>query len=214
MVKFYLLSLVAFCVLGCASSSADKRPATPPQNVHLIAVPDIDPASIGNMRIAIVSKRKSTNLLLVHPGNSKYLKPIESGKARQDMALHEFDYQAPYLSGYDQTSVVIVDDEVMAKLVALLDHYQFYEYAQSCTAEQVKSADWPERDAIFVDNNDRLAVLMREESLFDASQRPTKQAELYRTLKYNILQAQQLGYRPMQMRKNIDSSRMFPPREQ
>jgi len=165
-------------------------------------------SNIGNIRIGILGKHRKSNLLVVNQSNRRHLFPKEFADP-QKLTLSDLEYRASFLSFHDNTSVTLIEDEVMEQLLSLFVQYRFGEYAVPCKVDDFKNPGWPERDAILLEQNDEMLVLVRDEKLVDHEKKVTKQGTAYRTLKYYVLQAQRAGYRPMQVLDQVDGKEFF-----
>ena len=203
-----MLSFQRFFLLAMISMLLSCQTATNKQNLDL---PDVDPNSIGKIRIAIIAANKKGNVLLINQSNTRYLKAqsFAKGQAREKLPLTSLKYQSDHLSCVDNTVVVIVENEVMAKLLALLQRCSYTNYAIPCTKKQISSPDWPEREAIFFDDNGSFSAFIKNAHSLNQAPQASQRYLDYRTLKFYILQAQTTGYKPMHVLLNIDGKKIF-----
>lgn len=199
--KLCFLLLASCClvvVCSCKTSTATTQTDIPQAN--LITVKEVDKASMGNMRIALLSKLRTSNLVVVNKSNQIYLKARNPEVVGQQASLQDLDYQSSYFNFHDNTAVVIVEDEIMGALAGLLEKCRFYEYAEPCSEEDLKNSTWPPRDAIFVEKDRQMYALIREEKMLDPSLK--SKVTTYRTVKTNVLlAAQRCGHTPVQVQQ-------------
>lgn len=172
----------------------------------LISVTAVDKSTMGNMRVVSVSKHKRHNILLVNHSNRRYLLSQSSdGETSNTIAALRYVDRDKVFSR--NTSVVILEDETMGKMAALLQSRRFYEFATPCSLEEIRQPHWPPRDAILVEKGKRLYALIRPERLFGEAGIPSKEGDIYRIVKYNILHAP--GHHPLQVQNNVNSQAIF-----
>ncbi len=205
MLKFFLYSIVGITIIISLCSCSLQ------QHNEDDGVPYINPANIGNIRIAILGQEKKSNVVLVNQSNKQYLSLQDFAKeqSRDEVPLSSLKYKSSELSFDTNTVVVIVEDIVMAKLLGLFEKYAFQNFAESCTPRHFSNPQWPERDAIFLEDNGQWSTLLRDEKLTNEARQETQKAQTYRILKSYILQAHATGYNPMQVLYNIDGQKMF-----
>lgn len=200
------MMLSMMCILsGCATNSEVSQ--TQEDNL-----PNIDPTQIGNVRIALVSQeRQQTNVVLVNQSNSQYLIAQDFVKEQEgdDIPITALKYRAPELSYDNKTVIVILEDEVMAKLLAIFQKYNFDNFAEPCSRKDFQESNWPARDAIFAERGRDWQILVRDAKLMNEAQMPTPKAQTYRILKSYILQAHLTGFKPMQVLYNTQGSQLF-----
>ena len=196
--KVYIFLFLFWMMVGCQSGPSQMDAGSQQQKS----------SNIGDIRVAILGKQRKSNLVMVNQSNRRHLFPKEFSDLK-NLTLSDLEYRAPFLSFHDNTSVTMIEDEVMEQLLSLFVQYRFGEYATSCNIEDFKNPRWPERDAIFLEQNGEMLVLVRDEKLVDQDKRVTRPGTAYRTLKYYVLQAQQAGYRPMQVMEGMDGKEFF-----
>ena len=196
-----VLIFLLFC-LSCQSNNGKS------QDYDL---PEVSSESVGNTRIGLFGAYKKNNLILVNQSNERYLQPQEfvEIKNRKEIPLTSLKYIRENKPFEDSTAIVILEDDVMAKILAVCLKERLEQNSESVSQEEWNGTNWPERDAIFLEREGQRWVLVREEKLIDSNQRPTQKSKIYSTIKYCILQAQMTGHRPMHVLPNTDGSEIF-----
>ncbi|NUM34589.1 MAG: hypothetical protein HUU50_08600 [Candidatus Brocadiae bacterium] len=172
-------------------------------------LPHVSPDSIGNVRVGLIGPYKNHNIILVNQSNQTYLQPQDfvETKNRKEVPVNALKYLGDHGSFENNTAIVIVEDDVMAKILGLFIKERFEENAEDIS-EAWHQKDWPERDAIFLEQDSSRMALVREEKLVDG-QRPTQKSIAYSRIKYCLIQAQMAGYRPMHVLHNANASDLF-----
>ncbi len=172
-------------------------------------VPYVSPNSMGDVRVGLFGPYKNHNLILVNQSNQKYLQPQDFAEStnRKEIPLTSLKYLGDHGSFANNTAIVIVEDEVMAKILGIFIKERYEENSEPI-AEEWEREDWPERDAIFLEQGGQRSALVREEKLVDGK-RPTQKSIAYSRIKYCLIQAQMAGYRPMSVLHNANASDLF-----
>lgn len=203
--KIFLLLFfsTSFVVIGCSSTTSNLAEED--------NLPYVDPSQIGNVRLALLSKDRESNIVLINQSNTRYLKPQDFVEEtdREKVPITALKYQATELHYDNKTVVVIVEDEVMAKLLALFQQYGFDNFAETCSRSQFADSTWPARDTIFAERGSQWQILTRDSKLMNEAQQTTPKSQTYRILKSYIWQAHLTGFRPMQVLYNVQGTQIF-----
>ena len=170
--KFIIIIISCLFLFSCQTTQNSNLDDAPSKSeIH----------QVGECRVGILGKNHKNNLILVNESNKKYLH-INKQEDEFGLISTTGNYTAKELSLQDQTSVTIVEDIVMAKVLSLLKSYRFYTFAQSCDISQFQDPQWPVRESLFL-----------EQKMIDDNKKITDKGKTYRTLKSFILQAQATG---------------------
>lgn len=194
--------VIAILFAGCAGNQEVTQPVQPFNAVY-IDVPQIDPETIGDVRVAIVTRHKMSNVILVNRSNRKYLYEENQSKPRRETPTSALKYRATLLPFDQRTELSILEDDAMAQILGLLDKCRYYGHAVQCTVEQVGNTEWPTRDTVVVEKNGQIYALTREERQLDVSKHETEANRSYRIIKNNILLMKYYGYRPINIQQRI-----------
>ncbi|HON45695.1 MAG: hypothetical protein KBC30_02105 [Planctomycetes bacterium] len=181
--KFIIIIISCLFLFSCQTTQNSNLDDAPSKSeIH----------QVGECRVGILGKNHKNNLILVNESNKKYLH-INKQEDEFGLISTTGNYTAKELSLQDQTSVTIVEDIVMAKVLSLLKGYRFYTFAQSCDISQFQDPQWPVRESLFLEQNGKCKIFIRDEKMIDDNKKITDKGKTYRTLKSFILQAQATG---------------------
>ena len=180
--KYYFIIICIICLVltSCQTTQSSDAPSSS------------EVKRVGECRLAILGKFHNNNLLLVNKTNKHYL----NGSQIQDsidIDANTLLYSARQFNLQDNTSVTIVDDAVMAKMLSLLKEYNFFSFAKSCSLENFQKNNWPEKESIFLEKNGQCYLFQRPEHMVDIEKKLTDKGKAYRYLKSFVCQAQATG---------------------
>lgn len=180
--KYYYIIIFIICLVltSCQTTQSADAPSS------------AEVKRVGECRLAVLGKFHNNNLLLVNKTNKRYLYG-EQVHDSIDIDPNTLLYSAKQFNLKDNTSVTIVDDAVMAKMLSLLKEYNFFAFAKSCSLQDFQKNNWPEKESILLEKNGQCHLFQRPEHMVDIEKKLTEKGKTYRYLKNFIYQAQATG---------------------